>query len=295
MFRMSLFFLCFLGGIFGEERLSSTPYISGDTFRAFADYLYDETCKEPHPEKMKPGSTIFVKNDFLSEFFSKIHPRIRVPYILISHNGADTIPGNLHRYLNDPKLIAWFGHDVENIKHPKLIPMPNGLANQRWPHGSIPILESCLSKKQYTEKEHLLYLNLKLGTYPQERQYVYNLFKDKDYCYNVDCRPFEEYLHDLAKTKFVLSPRGYGVDCHRTWEAIYMGAVPIVKSSSLDPLFDDLPVLIVKDWTEITEEFLNKKWEELSTKKYKFEKMYIEYWFEKINKYKTHYQGGSKK
>ena len=46
------------------------------------------------------------------------------------------------------------------------------------------------------------------------------------------------------KYKFILSPPGAGFDCHRTWEALYLGAIPIVKTSSLDPLYKDLPVVI---------------------------------------------------
>jgi hypothetical protein len=51
---------------------------------------------------------------------------------------------------------------------------------------------------------------------------------------------------------FVASPFGRGLDCYRTWEAILMGAIPIVKTSALDPVFDGFPVAIVEDWREIT-------------------------------------------
>ncbi len=66
-----------------------------------------------------------------------------------------------------------------------------------------------------------------------------------------------------------------------------MGAIPIVKESSLDPMYEDLPVLIVKNWNEITEEFLEQKYEEISSKTaYKIEKIYFAYWENIINSYK---------
>ena len=96
----------------------------------------------------------------------------------------------------------------------------------------------------------------------------------------------ESYLEDLASSYFVLSPRGHGLDCHRTWEALYMGAIPIVKSSGMDALFSDLPVLIVKDWSEITESFLLKKWAEMKNTHYNFEKLYLSYWLSWIEQSK---------
>ena len=40
----------------------------------------------------------------------------------------------------------------------------------------------------------------------------------------------------------------------RIWEALYLGSIPVVVHSHLDPLFTngDLPVLLVKSYTEVT-------------------------------------------
>ena len=77
---------------------------------------------------------------------------------------------------------------------------------------------------------------------------------------------------------FVLCPRGNGYDCHRTWEALLMGAIPIVKSSSMDPLFKNLPVLIVNDFKELDDEFLQKKYEEIRSKPFDKRKLTMDYW-----------------
>ncbi len=57
---------------------------------------------------------------------------------------------------------------------------------------------------------------------------------------------------------FVISPHGNGVDCHRTWEALALGCVPIVRTSPLDALYEGLPVLIVSNWCEVTADFLRR-------------------------------------
>jgi hypothetical protein len=62
------------------------------------------------------------------------------------------------------------------------------------------------------------------------------------------------------KYNFVLSPRGGGLDCHRTWELFLAGAIVITKSSSLDEMYikNNLPVVILKDWSELNNNLENK-------------------------------------
>ena len=69
--------------------------------------------------------------------------------------------------------------------------------------------------------------------------------------------------HRHGRYRFHLSPPGNGMDCHRTWEAIYLGVVPILLTSPLDRLFASLPVMIVQRWEDVTMEALRGKWEEL--------------------------------
>jgi hypothetical protein len=64
-----------------------------------------------------------------------------------------------------------------------------------------------------------------------------------------------------------------------------MGCIPIIKHSSLDPLYDDLPVILVHDWTEINEYFLEQKYRDLSRKTYPQEKMYADYWINIIRSF----------
>jgi hypothetical protein len=60
-------------------------------------------------------------------------------------------------------------------------------------------------------------------------------------------------IHKIyRKSLFVISPPGNGFDCHRTWEAIYSGAIPILLKDKIDTdLVESLPILVVKDYTEI--------------------------------------------
>ena len=62
----------------------------------------------------------------------------------------------------------------------------------------------------------------------------------------------------LSQFMYWVSPFGNGLDCHRTWEAFYVGSVPVFQRSSLDPLWldADLPILLVDNLSSISMQFL---------------------------------------
>jgi hypothetical protein len=64
--------------------------------------------------------------------------------------------------------------------------------------------------------------------------------------------PRTQTWRNMSDYAFVLSPFGNGMDCHRTWEALLCGCIPIVRSSVFNELFDGLPVLIVDKWANIS-------------------------------------------
>lgn len=84
---------------------------------------------------------------------------------------------------------------------------------------------------------------------------------------------------------FSISPHGNGLDCHRTWEDLALGCIVIVKTSVLDPLYEGLPVVIVKDWSEVNEANL-KQWlqqygDAFTNPAYR-EKLTNSYWLKKV-------------
>jgi len=86
------------------------------------------------------------------------------------------------------------------------------------------------------------------------------------------------------------SPRGNGIDCHRTWEALYLDIIPIVWHSTLDSLYTNLPIIIINDWKEVNEKYLRDKLYEISLKKlqqpsvYQYDKLRNAFWHQMILK-----------
>lgn len=253
-------------------------FVTGDAFRAQANRIYENT----QPATVKAGDIIFLTNHQLGEFFQNCHPYIERPYSIISHVTDENAPGPYGVYLDDPKLLAWFVMNYDGYPHPKIHPIPIGLAPSHLPHGDLEAIRRIQARN--LPKIHLLYMNITIQTYSSERWAVFKRFSMEPFCFRTGKKPFEEYLQDMAQAKFTIAPRGAGLDTYRLWEALYVGSIPIVKTSSLDSLYEGLPILIVNDWSDVTEEFLEQKYVEMSQKTYSLDKLDIAYWIQLIHR-----------
>lgn len=281
-FYMAAFVMGLTGPLIAQERGSSAPFVSGDTFRAHVDHIFDETTQSLDPRKVKPRDVVFVKTDYIGTFFRDYYSHIEHPFILVTHNSDDGAPGPFKRFLDDPKLLAWFAQNVEEA-HPKLHPIPIGIANRCWSHGNPHTFAAFLPAANNHDRPYLCCVNFHPSTYPKERTLVWRLFAKQPWTISyLPSKNLANYLEDLSRSKFVLSPRGNGLDAHRTWEALLMGAIPVVRSSTLDPMFEDLPVLIVQNWEEVTESYLNEQYEKIKSKPYNHAKLFSEYWIARL-------------
>jgi hypothetical protein len=204
---------------------------------------------------------------------------------LITHNHDAAVPGQFSQYLDDPKIIAWFGENWDGTIHYKMHPIPMGMANSTWPNGNGEVIRQV--QELHVKKEHLAHMSFTIQTFYKERWSVFRLFCLSPFVYRTIKKPFEKYLLDVAASKFEIAPKGAAWDTYRLWESLYIGTFPIVKTSPLDVLYEDLPVLIIQNWEEVTEDFLNQKYVEMHRKTYKFEKMHMKYWIDMIDSYKT--------
>ena len=255
-------------------------YITGNGFRNCADYNIEGTTCSFNPETVAAGSIIYIEVDYVGYFFNYVFPRIQHPIILISHNGDMPAPGAYKSYLNDSRIIKWFGQNCDISPHPKFHPIPIGLANAKWQHGNTRIFDTVLdslSTRKDLKQAPKLYVNISPHT-NQVRKTLYHALKKQPFVTLAPRRELAPYLTEMAQHRYTLSPFGNGLDCHRTWEALLVGSIPVVKTSTLDPLYEGLPVIILQDWNEISLAFLEKKYNEICAKTYALEKIFMDYW-----------------
>ena len=206
-----------------------------------------------------------------------VNPAANVMFKLDHHMSSDTkIPDNIKKI---------YSANVD-VRHPKVVGMPRGLENfHQLTHLQKPqkIIETMNSD---IERTKLLYVNHNIDTNVYDRKEPYEIFKNNNWCTiesGKNGSNFDKFILQMRSHKFILSPDGNGIDCHRTWESLLIGTVPIVQRHVFtEELSKDLPILIVDDWQEITEEYLNEKYEELCKKEWKYDKLKLSYWKNKI-------------
>jgi len=158
--------------------------------------------------------------------------------ILISGHSDYEISNNELDILNNNNLKIWIAQN-KNIQHAKLFSLPLGLTNGEEPtdlHHLIGNLQKnfCLIPKTPKNITNLVYMNFSIETFPNERQKVYELYKNKSWVtndvYEISENGIINFLNKIYSHKFVFAPRGNGIDTHRLWESLYLRSIPIVKN-----------------------------------------------------------------
>ena len=235
----------------------------------------------------------YIKTDYFKldkQFMwrDELHPTLINTKILVSGHSDYEIDENIFQKYN-LNYDKWFAINV-NYNHEKLIPLPLGITNNTNESEIHPIFGNTQIMldvlKNDNEKKYLLYMNFNLNTY-FERSVIYFKFKDYDWCFdgilNNTLEGRKNFLEDISKARFILCPRGNGIDTHRLWEALYMKSIPIVKYHITHSNLTDLPILFINDWSEINKEFLENKYEEMINKEWNMDKLKISYWLNLIH------------
>ncbi len=282
-------YVCSRGILKSCDVYSSTPISS---IRQLLNYDFSN---------LKPGSIIYVCGSAVPHFVQAIAPQIPFAYILVSGDCDQTVPNDLfasndyfNKFINSPNLIHWFSQNCVELTHPKLSQIPIGLdyhtmseKDHEWGNKTTPLNQEKLLKtvalkakllNQRIPKAYANFQFLMTTKFGSDRiDAVNQVPKNLVYYEPTKIKRLNTWV-EQSKYAFVISPHGNGLDCHRTWEALALGCIPIVKTSLLDPLFEGLPVLIVNQWSDVTQELLDSTIQDYSTRQFNLEKLKLSYW-----------------
>jgi hypothetical protein len=215
----------------------------------------------------------------ITTFIKHVLPLLKEPFELITTDGDSSVPSDIpeaDKLLASPLLTAWYTQNYDGTPHPKIHPVPIGLdlhSDQKERPGlwSTDKEENfrqmmLIRKKGFgnTSKRSKTFWIPPMAATSSDRQLAHEAAECLEHSHSARM-PVNRLWEEYTKYRFGFSPTGNGLDCHRTWEMIFFGMVPIVKTCSLDPLYTELPVLIVKEWTDICQEgFLDKVYDEMA-------------------------------
>ena len=236
------------------DYFSYTPYSS---IRQLYNY--------PQLEKIKniKNPSIYICSSAIYHFITVMLPLIDFSFILVSGDCDETIPdeilnnNTLLKLLNDNKLIHWFCQNM-TLEHNKITRIPIGLDYHTLTQQPLwgPI-SSCQDQEKMLmmikEKSvpfwnrnvkcyanYHFSMNTKLG---YDRKDAFQKI-DKELVYYESNKVTRLITWNKQKDfAFVICPHGGGLDCHRNWEALCLGCIPIVKTSRIDKLYENLLIM----------------------------------------------------
>ena len=247
----------------------------------------------------KNNSCIYVKMGHFRDFLNIIN-HIPFQFTLITGDGDETFPTDLisldvfENIINNKKIKRWYSTNCNETIHPKLSIIPIGVnyhCDALWKDIPVQSQESMmetirLQSVPFYQRICKCYATFHFSTYDNfgnPRKKAMEEIPGDLVFYELEKISTQQTWLNQCQYSFVISPHGHGLDCHRTWEALILGCIVIVKKSVLDPLYTELPVLIVDEWTDITQELLGSTIEKFKNINFNYEKITLKYWKDKIH------------
>lgn len=174
--------------------------------------------------------------------------------------------------LQSPKLLYWFTQNLDpTAASPRLRPLPIGVDfhtisnGPQWgePRATPAEQEAALvalrahiapTGARMLKAHADFHFNLHSSPlWGDDRRTIQSVLQASS-AVHFEARPLSrsELWREKTRYAFAVSPHGKGLDTHRTWESLLLGNIVIVKASSLDVLYEGLPVVIVQDWGDVT-------------------------------------------
>jgi len=238
-------------------------------------------------ETLKDGDVIFVKTDFIHNgtFQKQILPQIKTKFILVTGVSSFSVDEGDSSYLdilNHPNLVKWFCTNPPIKPNEKIVWLPIGFEERERDGGNVKILNNFYkSHTPWDKKENKIYIPHHSNTFKDRNSIIEKLSLESYVVTEPTRLSFEEYLKNMDKYKFVLSLRGAGCDCHRHYECLLVGSVPIMEKGPIQKSFESngLPNLEIG---EISQNIFDDHYNFLSSKNF----LTMDHHFNKINNIK---------
>lgn len=194
-------------------------------------------------------------------------------------------------YIDHPQTLAVVTSQFHIYNHPKAHSIPIGALNP----GFLRSLQDKLRRKANTNttkrdqvlahKPKLVMVNFKEWKLIPGRKILLDHLHSSNFSWangthldlentytktNRTVAQKDFHFGELVNSKFVMAPSGYGLDCYRICEALMAGAIPVIETRNrIDGwrrIFDDLPVLEVDYWENLTPDYMMEGYQQILQK-----------------------------
>ncbi len=281
--------------------LCSEQVVRCDLFQKSCDHIYWSNAQPRANNFFQAGDIVFCKIDEVLRFFELLR-LTRKCIVLVTGEGDHPCNAFQQQFLPS-NVIRWFATNVID-PHPRVTALPLGLGGmQDRVTLNIQGLSSKLSDATncfMVPRDQWLYINFRPETNPLIRRGIYNSFKDRSKQESwITFDPPDHhgenknFLEQLKRHRFVLAPPGNGIDTHRLWEALTLGAYPVALKSSVLKPFEGLPILFVDHYDQVSWDFLKANLSQLEEKKKNYDLLKMGYWVQKIQEVQSSFNSNN--
>jgi len=241
------------------------PYICYNVWQGVAQHHVDQPrhitrhlyVHAPfRPDRVRDGDVIFVKTDLLDAFTKTQLPALRAKNLtlVIGHSDCRLGPEAISRINASPNVTRWLAmHMRVSQRCAKGAGIPIGLAEPDRPYGDQDLVatyaELAASESATAPRRVDRVLFPPVGISHPVRTVVLRQSRANPLVdVQTEKMEYETYLRSLLGHRWVLCPRGNGVDVHRVWEALLLRCIPVYVADSLDnvpEVFSRFPMIVV--------------------------------------------------
>ena len=231
----------------GLPALTINKPVGNDAYIALCDHIFwsnDAPNENPH---FRHGDVVFCKIDEVWQLFRALR-RTRKRIVLVTGEGDKPVTVELHAQ-RPPHVFHWFGTNMF-VAGADTSALPLGLG-RAGAAATLNLSEIKDAASSAPPRDKLLYANFGTSSNRAVREPLQAWLNDPAQSW-ITREPHGaanrgSYLRSLFAHRFVLCPPGNGEDTHRMWEALYCGAIPVVRKSPAMRDFSSLPILVVDD------------------------------------------------
>lgn len=187
-------------------------------------------------------------------------------------------------------LRAWFSNNIRPTNTDSRVKAyPRGVqSTRRWRAALLAKRAGRVETRQTVQDRQTLLMCGCMAKTPHRLEAIRALTANGFRCEDRYCSP-DGFVDQVLNATFVFSPFGTrtadhdacrgGHNNHRDWEALLAGAIPLVDHDpQLSGMWDDLPVVQVRNWSEVTPRYLRATWHTMRDRQYNLAKVYFPYW-----------------
>ena len=207
-------------------------------------------------KNIKEDDRVYVVTSALTDFMNRVYPTINCKFHLIT--GDSTNPPSKHLQQIPKNVKSWFSQN-NDLQHIGVRDLPLGIdyhtIRDRDPFiQEKELLDILAQAPVWADRKNMIFtdthLSIKNNNDRTDCQKVLKqLPEDSVYFLNGRLDRLD-YWKEMVQYKWVASPWGVGRDCHRTWEALALGCVPIVKKSCLTDMLEGVAWQL-DEWTDL--------------------------------------------